>query len=286
VIIDPLFKGTALSNEGLDKAVGIGEAFTKLLQVLDEVCPKSREFSIARTKLEEASFYAKKSLTNYEGNRQPLPEGNSNVGFTIEFSYNDAPFTASSNDSLTTNGESLDNVVFQDRAAAEKEATLQEHQMGIRYKYWVVSTGITVAPSTGLKVVPRTAIYDAITKEDQYAQGWAKGKRSVDGTVPDHLVSRQTGQPFSSMEWVIFAEKYLNEAKTAYANFLPDMNVVNIRLLKAASLLVSALQCSASQQDLDKIAGVSSTGFPIQHGGLSAFKQYAKDNPEFAGDRA
>jgi hypothetical protein len=69
VIIDPLFKGTALSNEGLDKAVGIAEAFTKLLQVLDEVCPKSREFSIARTKLEEASFYAKKSLVNYQGNR-------------------------------------------------------------------------------------------------------------------------------------------------------------------------------------------------------------------------
>jgi phage FluMu protein Com len=43
--------------------------FTILLEGLEEICPKGRELSIVRTKLEEASFYAKKSLVHFEGNR-------------------------------------------------------------------------------------------------------------------------------------------------------------------------------------------------------------------------
>jgi phage FluMu protein Com len=43
--------------------------FTILLEALEEICPKGRELSIVRTKLEEASFYAKKSLVHFEGNR-------------------------------------------------------------------------------------------------------------------------------------------------------------------------------------------------------------------------
>jgi hypothetical protein len=64
--IDPLFKGTALSNEGLDHVTAIAESFTQLLQILENICPKGRELSIVRTKLEEASFYAKKSLVAME----------------------------------------------------------------------------------------------------------------------------------------------------------------------------------------------------------------------------
>jgi hypothetical protein len=67
--VDPLFKGTAFSNEGLDKAATISEGFTRLLQTLEDVCPKGREMAIVRTKLEEASFYAKKSLASVEANR-------------------------------------------------------------------------------------------------------------------------------------------------------------------------------------------------------------------------
>jgi len=66
--IDPLFKGHTLSAVGQNKAVEIAELFTQLIVGLDSICPKGREFSIVRTKLEEASFYAKKSLISSKGN--------------------------------------------------------------------------------------------------------------------------------------------------------------------------------------------------------------------------
>lgn len=113
------------------------------------------------------------------------------------------------------------------------------------------------------QVSTRQDVYLALSREDAYAHGWTAGDRKS-----DPYVSVRTGQAFSAMEWIVFVEKYLNEAKIAYANYLTDENVVNIRLLKAASLLVSALTCSASPKDLEKIAGVSSTKFPINRRGL------------------
>lgn len=69
MIIDPLFSSIGLSNTGLDKASGISEAFTRLLLTLGDTLPgNSREISIIKTKLEEASFYAKKALRNYKEN--------------------------------------------------------------------------------------------------------------------------------------------------------------------------------------------------------------------------
>ena len=68
--INPLFSTTPLSTEGMEKYVAISEAFTKLVSELEELLPgNSREVSIVRTKLEEASFYAKKALRNYVSNR-------------------------------------------------------------------------------------------------------------------------------------------------------------------------------------------------------------------------
>ena len=69
-LIDPLFGYTALSEDGRNKVQVIAERFTQLLRQLEELLPGgSREISILKTKLEEASFYAKKALRNYEGNR-------------------------------------------------------------------------------------------------------------------------------------------------------------------------------------------------------------------------
>ena len=69
-LIDPLFNYTAMSEAGKEKSVIIAEKFTTLLRDLEEILPGgSREISILKTKLEEASFYAKKALRNYEGNR-------------------------------------------------------------------------------------------------------------------------------------------------------------------------------------------------------------------------
>jgi hypothetical protein len=127
-------------------------------------------------------------------------------------------------------------------------------------------------------MIERNKVYEQITKEDQYAQGWAKGKKSAVEGIPDHMVSRQNGQPFGYMDWITFAEKYLNEAKEAYSNFMPDARTVRIRILKAASLLTSALQCHGEESDLQDIAGVSSSKFPITYGGLQALKDSDKED--------
>ena len=62
MIIDPLFKSSKLDYEGQMKLQDIGERFSFLLYALEDICPNGRAFSIVRTKLEEASFYAKKSI--------------------------------------------------------------------------------------------------------------------------------------------------------------------------------------------------------------------------------
>jgi hypothetical protein len=44
--------------------------FEKCLADLQEVCPESREFSITKTKLEEACFFAKKSVAIQPENQE------------------------------------------------------------------------------------------------------------------------------------------------------------------------------------------------------------------------
>jgi hypothetical protein len=69
MIIDPLFSFTTMTDLGKDRSRDIAIAFTLLLQTLEEILPgNSREFAIAKTKLEEASFFAKKALRNYKEN--------------------------------------------------------------------------------------------------------------------------------------------------------------------------------------------------------------------------
>ncbi len=68
--INPLFSTTKLNEDGVAKATYIRESFNALLSALEDTLPgNSRELSIVRTKLEEASFYAIKALRNYEGNK-------------------------------------------------------------------------------------------------------------------------------------------------------------------------------------------------------------------------
>jgi len=53
----------------LRKVNSIRVAFTNLLLELEGILPgNSREMSIVKTKLEEASFYAVKAVRNYIGN--------------------------------------------------------------------------------------------------------------------------------------------------------------------------------------------------------------------------
>ncbi len=51
-----------LNDTGIVKAKELATKFDGLLEYLKTVCPESREFSITKTKLEEACFFAKKSI--------------------------------------------------------------------------------------------------------------------------------------------------------------------------------------------------------------------------------
>jgi hypothetical protein len=70
----PLFSSVKLNEEGLTKVEIIRRAFTDLLNAVEYELPgNSREISIVKTKLEEASFYAVKAVRNYIGNVQKSP---------------------------------------------------------------------------------------------------------------------------------------------------------------------------------------------------------------------
>lgn len=63
-MINPLFRVHKLNEAGLKNAQLIAEAFTDLTSKLALYCYPGREFSIVCTKLEEAAFFAKKSIAN------------------------------------------------------------------------------------------------------------------------------------------------------------------------------------------------------------------------------
>jgi hypothetical protein len=57
-----------LNDRGKALAVLIAEAFDDCLGALEAVCPSGREFSIVRTRLEEACFFAKKAIATQPQN--------------------------------------------------------------------------------------------------------------------------------------------------------------------------------------------------------------------------
>lgn len=61
-MFDPLFEVHKLNDAGMKNAKEIAEAFSNCLDRLRTLCPEGREFSIVKTKLEEAAFFAKKSM--------------------------------------------------------------------------------------------------------------------------------------------------------------------------------------------------------------------------------
>jgi len=63
------FEVHRLNEAGMDKAKLIASHFDALLESLKEVTPVCREMSIVKTKLEEACFFAKKSIANDPSNQ-------------------------------------------------------------------------------------------------------------------------------------------------------------------------------------------------------------------------
>lgn len=112
-------------------------------------------------------------------------------------------------------------------------------------------------------MIDRKLIYEMLSKEDDYAQGW---NRDASGNDVGN------DQNWGYMDWIVFAEQYIAAAKTCWSNYTPDDRAVRIRILKAASLLVTALQVHGKETDLEDIAGVSSNTFPIYEEGLQVYK--------------
>ena len=69
--MNQMFAVHMLNESGKTKAVAIAEAFDSLLASLvsDGGCGDGREFSICKTKLEEACFFAKKAMASKPENQ-------------------------------------------------------------------------------------------------------------------------------------------------------------------------------------------------------------------------
>ena len=69
-MIDPIFQVHKLNEKGLARAFDIASAFNNLLVTLGALgLGTGREFSIVKTKLEEACFFARKALANQPDNQ-------------------------------------------------------------------------------------------------------------------------------------------------------------------------------------------------------------------------
>jgi hypothetical protein len=67
--INPEFEVHKLNEIGFKRVNLIKDIFNESLNKILGICPPSRELSIVRTKLEEACFYAKKSMANDVSNQ-------------------------------------------------------------------------------------------------------------------------------------------------------------------------------------------------------------------------
>lgn len=62
LVPDDLFKVHLLNEQGKAKATALAHAFTQLLTHVEAVAHEGRDLAIARTKLQEASFFAKRAM--------------------------------------------------------------------------------------------------------------------------------------------------------------------------------------------------------------------------------
>lgn len=64
------FQNVMLSDDGINATRAVRNMFDKLLTDIVASCPPSRELSLAKTKLEEACFYAVKAIAQAPGNSE------------------------------------------------------------------------------------------------------------------------------------------------------------------------------------------------------------------------
>lgn len=120
-------------------------------------------------------------------------------------------------------------------------------------------------------------VADMIHKEMEYAKGWGKGSRKISKVegIEDQDVHSGTagpaGQPYGIADFMTFAQKYWDEITLASSGFTPDGGAIRIRIIKVIALLSRALMIYGRPSDLERLAGVSSSQFPILGGGLKTF---------------
>jgi hypothetical protein len=74
IIKHPEFAVYTLNNLGYEKALDIAAIFDDTLEKLAQYCPPSREFSIVKTHLETACFFAKKAMAVNPNNQLDTPQ--------------------------------------------------------------------------------------------------------------------------------------------------------------------------------------------------------------------
>lgn len=105
-------------------------------------------------------------------------------------------------------------------------------------------------------------VFEAIVREAEYAKGWSRPGK-------DQFMDPRTGLPYRPMDWIVFAEEYIAQAKLAWVRYTPDENAVAVRMLKAAYLLVAGIMTNFSDAQIDFIGGKSSNKFPIHEPGIA-----------------
>jgi len=65
-----LFQVHMLNEVGLAKASGLANAFDQLWQYIEDNVPEGRERSLVATKLQEASFFAKRGIAMLKENQK------------------------------------------------------------------------------------------------------------------------------------------------------------------------------------------------------------------------
>jgi hypothetical protein len=67
--MNKLFTVHRLNAKGLSLAGSIARAFSDFLDKLEATCPEGRDLAIVRTKLQEANFFAKRSIAELAENQ-------------------------------------------------------------------------------------------------------------------------------------------------------------------------------------------------------------------------
>lgn len=118
-------------------------------------------------------------------------------------------------------------------------------------------------------VIRLEKVFEAVRRECAYAAGWGRNRGE---NKKDSITDPFTGNLYTPMDWLVFAEKYIHEAKLAWANYTPDRRAVTVRLLKAGYLMLKAVAVTHTVEEIETLGGYSSSRYPILEGGLQRMK--------------